>query len=161
LITKNKENKMARQQIRPPKPEWVENKKQGLCPICKKPKKKFEPRRRVYCSEKCADVFNNYVTSWNVYVWRKLKKHNFTCNKCGITLEEIKEQDPMASYGYLEVDHIVPIALGGDMWEDSNLQVLCRSCHKEKTKQDMKKIVEQRKGYNDITFFKTQKGERK
>lgn len=32
-----------------------------------------------------------------------------------------------------EVDHIVPIALGGDKTADTNLQTLCSPCHKDKT----------------------------
>ena len=34
------------------------------------------------------------------------------------------------------VDHIVPVNLGGDMWDIKNLQVLCQQCHNEKTKID-------------------------
>lgn len=41
-----------------------------------------------------------------------------------------------------EVDHVVPVALGGDMWNEKNLQVLCIDCHKEKTAKDRKKIAE-------------------
>ncbi len=33
----------------------------------------------------------------------------------------------------LEVDHILPFAHGGDMWNPSNLQTLCVKHHKEKT----------------------------
>jgi len=40
----------------------------------------------------------------------------------------------------LEVDHIKAVALGGSMWDKKNLQVLCNSCHKVKTREDMKKI---------------------
>lgn len=29
----------------------------------------------------------------------------------------------------LEVDHIVPIGRGGDMYDPANLQTLCRKCH--------------------------------
>ena len=39
---------------------------------------------------------------------------------------------------YFEVDHIVAIKNGGKMWDKTNLQVLCGSCHKEKTKIDLK-----------------------
>jgi 5-methylcytosine-specific restriction endonuclease McrA len=34
----------------------------------------------------------------------------------------------------LEVDHIVEIARGGAALEYSNLQTVCRQCHKEKTR---------------------------
>ena len=32
-----------------------------------------------------------------------------------------------------EVDHIIPIASGGEPWDYSNLQTLCRYCHGVKT----------------------------
>ena len=45
-------------------------------------------------------------------------------------------------YFGVEVDHIIAVALGGDMWDKKNMQVLCRNCHAEKTKNDMVKIKE-------------------
>src|SRR5688572_27594828 len=36
-----------------------------------------------------------------------------------------------------EIDHIVPLILGGEHRE-TNLQLICRPCHKEKTKLDVK-----------------------
>lgn len=35
-----------------------------------------------------------------------------------------------------EVDHIVPVSMGGDFFDWSNLQILCRPCHKIKTRSD-------------------------
>jgi len=40
----------------------------------------------------------------------------------------------------MEVDHIIPVALGGEMWNPENLHSLCNDCHKVKTKEDMIKI---------------------
>jgi len=39
-----------------------------------------------------------------------------------------------------EVDHIKAVSLGGEMWNEKNLQVLCYADHKLKTKEDMKKL---------------------
>lgn len=39
------------------------------------------------------------------------------------------------------VDHIHPIALGGDEWDINNLQTLCQECNKPKTKIDAGKIA--------------------
>ena len=44
-----------------------------------------------------------------------------------------------------DVDHIIPIALGGDMWDMKNLQTLCKKCHNKKTKEDLKKINSKKK----------------
>jgi len=49
------------------------------------------------------------------------------------------------TYDTFEVDHIKAVALGGDMFDEKNLQVLCYTCHKDKTKTDVKKIAELRK----------------
>ncbi len=35
------------------------------------------------------------------------------------------------------VDHIIAVVNGGDMWDEENLQTLCVDCHKKKTKEDM------------------------
>lgn len=42
------------------------------------------------------------------------------------------------------MDHIKPIALGGDEWDINNLQTLCIDCNKIKTAQDAKDIAKQR-----------------
>ncbi|MXZ29814.1 MAG: HNH endonuclease [Acidimicrobiia bacterium] len=57
--------------------------------------------------------------------WRELRASVLRsdydrCRKCG-------------SQDELEVDHIVPIADGGDPWDSDNLQTLCRRCHRAKT----------------------------
>lgn len=44
-----------------------------------------------------------------------------------------------------EVDHIVPIALGGESIGFDNHQVLCNNCHKEKTKGDVSDIAKARR----------------
>ena len=44
-----------------------------------------------------------------------------------------------------EVDHIVPVALGGDVVGFDNHQVLCYDCHKEKTKVDIGQIAAARR----------------
>ena len=57
--------------------------------------------------------------------WRKLRRRIFRrdgyrCRSC-------------SRPGRLEVDHIIPIASGGDAWDPDNLQSLCRGCHIAKT----------------------------
>ncbi len=49
------------------------------------------------------------------------------------------------AYDSFEVDHIKPVSLGGDMFNEDNLKVLCYTCHKEKTKNDAKEIALLRK----------------
>ena len=49
-----------------------------------------------------------------------------------------------------DVDHIIAVALDGDMWNKDNLQILCTDCHKNKTKEDMKKIKAKRRGLKQL-----------
>jgi len=42
-------------------------------------------------------------------------------------------------------DHITPIATGGDEYDLDNIQTLCITCNKKKTKEDMQKIALYRK----------------
>jgi 5-methylcytosine-specific restriction endonuclease McrA len=37
------------------------------------------------------------------------------------------------------VDHIVPLAIGGEKLDPRNLQTLCRTCHRQKTEEDRRK----------------------
>ena len=46
-----------------------------------------------------------------------------------------------------DVDHIVPVALGGDMWDEKNMQTMCSDCHRKKTKKDMVQIRKQKKEF--------------
>lgn len=38
------------------------------------------------------------------------------------------------SHGATEVDHIRPMGKGGEKFDESNLQALCKSCHSKKTR---------------------------
>jgi 5-methylcytosine-specific restriction endonuclease McrA len=52
---------------------------------------------------------------------RIMARDEYTCQMCG----------RVTRYG--EVDHIVPLHLGGPAESDSNLQYLCVPCHREKS----------------------------
>jgi len=62
------------------------------------------------------------TTLQNIRV-RILIRDNFTCQVCG---KELRSK-------YLEIDHIIPLAIGGRE-DDSNRQVLCIECHREKSR---------------------------
>ena len=57
--------------------------------------------------------------------WRELREKLFhergeQCEKCY-----------SIAFGEIEVHHIKPISLGGDIWSEDNLVLRCRSCHLE------------------------------
>lgn len=89
-------------------------------------------KRKSYCSD---EHYYNYRRS---FVWSNLRKtillrDGYRCVKCGLTQKR------------LEVDHIKAISLGGDFFDQNNLQTLCHRCHKHKTKEDLKKLSKTRK----------------
>ena len=111
-------------------PAKFDEKGNCICPIpdCNKICQKFKNGNwRAYC-----DLHNSYsMLSFSWFSLYREKMIGNVCVKCGS-----KEK--------LELDHIRALVNGGGMWDKNNLQTLCNKCHKEKTKQDMKK----RKGLN-------------
>jgi hypothetical protein len=109
------------------------------CIICGKelPKKK-----RKYCSPKCfLDWYKKIgVLDWSVFRWQAFERDNFTCKKCGTYKPPIyttyKNKQYIQDMPELECDHIIPIFLGGAEFDLSNLQTLCRKCHKIKTREE-------------------------
>jgi len=106
--------------------------------------------KRKYCSSECANQFFA-KHNWNAMSDRIMKKQNLTCQKCGATPPRNKvgfifwpmDGSKNDVYSYV-VDHIIPIALGGKEFDESNLQVLCGDCNREKTKADQAKIAKKR-----------------
>lgn len=106
--------------------------------------------KRKYCSSECSNEFFA-KHNWNAMSARISKKQNMTCQKCGVQpprdekghLVWTKDKSKYDYFLYV-VDHKVPIALGGEEFDESNLQVLCGDCNREKTKLDQAKIVKKR-----------------
>ncbi len=78
--------------------------------------------RTPYCSRRCRWRFHGHYF-WDSARSYVLLRDRYTCRICGAR-HRARE---------LDVDHIVEIALGGPALEYSNLQTVCRSCHREKT----------------------------
>lgn len=53
-------------------------------------------------------------------------RDGYKCRKCGVQAHSRHEAS-----GMFDVDHIIPVAHGGSN-HFSNLQTLCKSCHKKK-----------------------------
>ena len=66
------------------------------------------------------------------------------CEKCHARLKT----------GESEGDHILPCALGGDNSLE-NLQILCKVCHKEKTKNDVRSVRKADRQRDKYTGAKT------
>lgn len=89
---------------------------------------RFTPQRKAFEGMKQ----NNYDL-YNSSQWRKYRKdfllRNPLCRMC-----DAKGLITPATY----VDHIVPINKGGEVWDESNHQPLCKSCHAAKSARDGK-----------------------
>lgn len=92
------------------------------CRNCEQP---VAPSRRHYCSAACMQEFNR---NHDWYWVRKdvLRRDSYRCSICCKRFRKAE----------LDVDHIIPVRLGVDPFDKRNLRVLCRACHKAKTRLD-------------------------
>lgn len=101
------------------KPQWVPNRKR-------------EPFQNLN-SEKNKKIYNNRK-------WRKFSKNykekNPFCVKC-------KEKGLIVASEV--TDHIERVNTGGDVYDESNLQALCKSCHNSKSGKEAHGYKEKRK----------------
>lgn len=137
----------------------------GRCLWCGKDLS-FDGRRISFCKEKHIDkYYTNFVFAESTY--KSLSRDNFKCRECGFDIrkfqKELTKKFPyewpkrglwkqrnkyIESKGfnihqaYLEVDHIIPVRMGGDPVVSKNQQTLCYRCHKVKTKQDVGQIAQ-------------------
>jgi 5-methylcytosine-specific restriction endonuclease McrA len=126
-----------------------------------------------YCSDPCrTSAFALMNPQTEVAIHILLHRQEYKCNDCGHDymddIIQIQERLKTTNHKYtisepnyyliwrlkskhwrkqtaLEVDHIEAIALGGQGIGLDNHQVLCKACHKEKTKKDVGKIAKQRR----------------
>jgi 5-methylcytosine-specific restriction endonuclease McrA len=90
------------------------------CVECSRP---LASHRTPYCSRTCQWKFHGH------YFWDSARSYvmlrdRYRCQICGVR-RRARE---------LDVDHIVEIARGGAALEYSNLQTVCRQCHRSKTR---------------------------
>lgn len=128
-------------------------------------------RNQKYCSKLCSDscfIFHN--PQQNAAMQILLIKQNLKCNICGYDYlphilsvqKKIDDKIGLSKLNYYliflfkrsfsknklrrpEVDHIIPIAAGGQSLGLDNHQLICNKCHKEKTKSDFALISQYKK----------------
>lgn len=99
-----------------------------------KPKASRGRRRPVAATNRASDL-----NGWEAQRIRERirERDGYCCKSCGRA--ELKGQ----------IDHVIPLDKGGTE-DDSNLQLLCHSCHVDKTNQDNGFKVRRRVGVDGI-----------
>lgn len=97
----------------------TEARRAGRCVECDT---ELPNHRTPYCSRRCQWKFHGH------YFWDSARSYvmlrdRYTCQIC----------HGRRRARQLDVDHIVEIAVGGPALEYSNLQTVCRDCHRAKT----------------------------
>jgi hypothetical protein len=120
-------------------------------PLCAWCETEVAPRRRTWCSDRCANAY------WEAATWRGLrarlgKRDRGVCALCRVDCRALRREFARLpkhkrarfaeSYGiparrrratWWDADHVTPIAEGGLNALD-NLRTLCIRCHKSETK---------------------------
>jgi 5-methylcytosine-specific restriction protein A len=91
-------------------------------------KSKYKPKQK----QKSRSVSNNHL--YNDPEWRKHSK-------------QFRIDNPLCACGCgrpsEEVDHIIPINIGGSMWDKRNHQALSKHCHFRKSGRESHKMYEE------------------
>ena len=128
-------------------------KRHGYCFWCGR---KLEGRKRHYCS----DTHGRFYGFW--FSWERVRSSIYirdkgTCQKCRKEALWLHKRNGLKEFNIDdlgEIDHITAIALGGSNWDLTNLQLLCRKCHINKTRKDIYLIIDSPlKNQKDLTEF--------
>jgi 5-methylcytosine-specific restriction endonuclease McrA len=119
----------------------------GICNFCGKT---LPDKRRQWCrdeNDKYGKCVAEYLALRGYYekevIRRNKEKYKvLTCEGCKKPIKKCVKIEGRRSY---TIDHIQPIALGGDAKNPDNLQILCDTCNKAKTKNDVGEIANQRR----------------
>jgi 5-methylcytosine-specific restriction endonuclease McrA len=129
--------------------DWVKIEDGYHCKVCGE---KLSGTRRLFCSTKCEDFFNEHfrqVRTWEAFRCHVFDRDNGVCQMCGKTIATLDEKGYWPSDVQFICDHIIALCNDGrDWWEDPlmiNFQTLCIECSKTKTRKDIKIIVAVRK----------------
>jgi 5-methylcytosine-specific restriction endonuclease McrA len=115
----------------------------GACPACGRDRPDFWPGRdTLCCSPACSAAYWREERPTVAEMRRLvLLEQEGKCAHCHTvipkTITPARRHPP---HPWI-LDHIRPIAMGGDQWAPGNLQVLCARCNRIKTARDIGRIV--------------------
>ena len=136
----------------------------GRCFLCGEDLS-FDKRRLSFCKNEHMEAYYKRFVYEKLTKHQIFVQDNYKCVKCGFNEREflaiLSEKFPVKNLykhnggllkkrikyieslgfsnnqAYMEVDHIIPIKMGGDPLDINNQQTLCYPCHKRKTKKDV------------------------
>ena len=108
----------------PPKFDNMGNK------LCRNCDNLISEGRRHYCSKDCMEEFNRN-NRWFFVRKDVLRRDKYRCSICEKRFRKAE----------LEVDHIIPVQMGGQLFDKENLRTLCKECHRAKSKLDKKALA--------------------
>jgi 5-methylcytosine-specific restriction endonuclease McrA len=119
------------------------------CPNCGRERQNFNfwNMDAVCCRPSCTAEYWGRQPTIAEMKQRVLAEQEGKCAHCGEEIPEPSAQQDRSASHPCVMDHIRPLAMGGDQWARENLQVLCRRCNRIKTARDMGEIARWKKYY--------------
>ncbi len=115
-------------------PESYHDNNDRTCRECRGPLKNNRQTR--FCSRQHNEDYWSGMT-WAGVRLLVFKRDDYICQGCGNMGRHLGRGADGKFMGIgtvkVEADHIVELADGGEAWEMSNIQTLCKECHKAKT----------------------------
>lgn len=93
----------------------------GKCRVCRGG---LPPKRRTFCSDECVEKLKRETD------WKRIRESVFDRDggSCCVCQKDLDKE----GYNSFHVDHIVPLAKGGEPYCLDNLQLLCPTCNLKK-----------------------------
>jgi 5-methylcytosine-specific restriction endonuclease McrA len=129
-------------------PEEKERISRGACPHCGRERVHFTPgNEHTTCCQASCTLEYWYKQRPTITEMRRLVRdeQGGKCARCRQVVHKSNTHGNSPSSHHYILDHIRPIAMGGDQWARDNLQVLCSRCNRIKTARDMGKIARWKK----------------
>jgi len=141
---------MAVREYRQYTPEEKERISRGACPHCGRERVHFtsENEHTICCQPSCSMEYWFKVRPTISEMRRRVREEQGgRCARCGLGVHESNGTEGPDNHHHYVLDHITPIAMGGDQWARDNLQVLCGRCNRIKTARDLGNIARWKKYY--------------
>ena len=129
-------------------PEEKERISRDACPHCGCGRLHFNPgnEHTTCCQTSCSMEYWFKVRPTIAEMRRLVRdEQGGKCARCRQEVREFNGTGGPYNHHHYVLDHIRPIAMGGDQWARDNLQVLCERCNKIKTARDMGRISQWKK----------------